>query len=172
VDIEFHPSFLAKKEPKDGIMQMKIGFHFINFFWLMLPLLAWNIILGPRIVDPRIISDDRSPRGLLLSENVSRILVFVFPVLLPLQLVNPSRIAGLVIYIFGTLIYFTSWLPFVYTPHSKWSNSSIGLLAPRLTPLLVFLGIAMLGRSWIYLLIAATFTALHIWHGLQNLKIT
>ncbi|PKO02665.1 MAG: hypothetical protein CVU43_06785 [Chloroflexi bacterium HGW-Chloroflexi-5] len=148
---------------------MKFDIRLLNCLWLMLPLLVWNIILGPRIMDARITSDLNSPKWLLISENVVRIFVFVLPLLLPLQLKDITSKAGLWIYIIGTLIYFASWLPFLFAPQSAWSNSPAGLLAPRLTPFLTFLGVALIGHSWTYGVIAALFIFLHTWHGIQNL---
>jgi hypothetical protein len=101
---------------------------------------------------------------------VVRIFVFVLPLLLPLQQKDITSKAGLWIYIIGTLIYFASWLPFLFAPQSAWSNSTPGLLAPRLTPFLPFLGVALIGHSWPYGVIAALFIFLHTWHGVQNLQ--
>ncbi|PKO01042.1 MAG: hypothetical protein CVU42_00945 [Chloroflexi bacterium HGW-Chloroflexi-4] len=148
---------------------MKFDIRILNCLWLIIPLLVWNIILGPRIVDARITSDLNSPKWLLISENIVRIFVFVLPLLLPMQLKDASSKAGLWIYIIGTLIYFASWLPILLAPQSKWSNSIAGLLAPRLTPFLSFLGLAFIGLSWQYALFAAAFILLHTWHGVQNL---
>jgi hypothetical protein len=69
----------------------------------------------------------------------------------------------------GTLVYFATWLPLLSAPASAWSNSTPGLLAVRLTPYLSFLGIAILGYSWVYGVIAAVFILLHTWHRIQNL---
>ena len=152
---------------------MKLELTLANCFWLILPLLAWNLILGPRIREPRITSDAHSPKWLLLAENIARVLVFALPLLMPLP--RPAGWqsallqAGLVVYVLGTLIYFGSWLPLLWAPVSAWSNSPAGLLAPRLTPYLSFLGIALLGSSWLYGVIAAVFICLHTWHGVQNL---
>jgi hypothetical protein len=152
---------------------MKFELHLRNCLWLILPLLAWNIILGPRITDPRVTSDAHSPKWLLIAENVARILVFALPVLIPLpgwadfQSALPR--AGLAVYMLGTLVYFASWLPLLVAPTSPWSNRAAGLLAPRLTPYLSFLGIALLGNSWPYGIIAAVFICFHTWHGIQNL---
>lgn len=148
---------------------MHVRLAWLNCILLILPLLAWNIILGPKIVDPRITSDSHSPRWLLIAETVTRILVFAFPVLLPLQLKDAWNKAGLAVYIIGTLIYFASWLPLIYALASAWSNSPVGLLAPRLTPFLPFLGIALMGEAWPYGVIAAVFILFHTWHGVQNL---
>jgi len=149
---------------------MKIDIRLINCLWLILPILVWNIILGPRITDERITSDSFSPKWLLIAENSIRIFVFMLPLLMPLQLKDITSKTGLWIYILGTLIYFASWLPFLFAPHSAWCNSPAGLLAPRLTPFLAFLGIAIIGHSWPYGVIAALLIFFHTWHGVQNLQ--
>ncbi len=148
---------------------MQIKLTWLNGFWLMLPLLIWNLIYAPKITDPRITSDAHSPAWLLTAENITRVAVFILPLLLPLQLKEPLSKAGLTVYIVGTLIYFASWLPLLYAPGSAWSNNIAGLLAPRLTPLLPFLGIALTGQSWQYGILATAFVLFHTWHGVQNL---
>ncbi len=148
-------------------MQFKLAWF--NCLWLMLPLLAWNLVLGPKITDPRITSDSRSPAWLLIAENITRMVVFMLPLLIPLQVREFLSKVGLTIYIAGTLVYFASWLLLLFAPSSAWSNSVLGLLAPRLTPFLPFLGIALIGRSWLYSVLGAGFVLLHTWHGIQNL---
>ena len=144
-------------------------FYLLNCFWLILPLVAWNLVLGPRIIDPRVTSDAHSQKWLLIAENSMRVLVFGLPLLLPLQWQEPWPKAGLVVYLIGTLVYFASWLPLFLTPRLGWSDRPAGLLAPRLTPLLSFLGIALIGQSWPYGIVSAAFIGLHTWHGIQNL---
>lgn len=151
-------------------MTVQLTLTWLNCFLLMVPLLAWNLVLGPRITDPRVTSDANSPGWLLAAEHVTRILVFALPLLLPLQVKDVWGKAGLIVYIFGTLVYFASWLPLMMSPGSIWSNSGIGLLAPRLTPFLSFLGIAVISSVWIYGLISAVFIFFHTWHGIQNLQ--
>ncbi len=152
---------------------MKMELSLLNCFWLILPLLALNLILGSRITDPRVTSDAQSPKWLLIAENIARILVFALPLLIPLprgllwQSILPR--AGLAVYLVGTLVYFASWLPLLLAQPSAWSNTPAGLLAPRLTPFLSFLGVALLGGSWLYGGIAAIFIVFHTWHGIQNL---
>ena len=148
---------------------MKLELRLLNCFWLILPLLACNMLLGARITDARVTSDADSPKWLLIAENLSRILVFAFPLLLPLQFTAAWSKAGFGIYIIGTLVYFTTWLALIFAPHSDWTNSPAGLLAPRLTPFLSFLGIALIGQAWPYGLVAAVFILIHTWHGIQNL---
>lgn len=151
---------------------MKIELRLLNCLLLILPLLVWNLVLGSRLTDARITSDAHSSKGLLIAENLTRIVLFVFPLLMPI----PGRAewqssllrAGLAVYFLGTLVYFASWLPLIFGPHSAWSNSVTGLLAPRLTPFLSFLGIAIIGGAWPYGVLSAVFTFIHIWHGIKN----
>ncbi len=148
---------------------MKIELRWLNCFWLLLPLLIWNMALASKITLEQVTSDAHSPSWLLIAENITRIIVFAFPLLLPLQVKDRLSKTGLVIYLVGTLIYFASWLPLILVPDSTWSQSAIGLLAPRLTPFLSFLGIALIGHSSFYGLISGVFIFLHTWHGIQNL---
>jgi hypothetical protein len=149
---------------------LKIKIQWLNCLWLLVPLLAWNIILAPKITMEQVISDAHSPIWLLTAENITRVIVFAFPLLLPLRIQNRMSKTGLVIYLAGTLIYFASWIPIIWAPDSVWSQSAVGLLAPRLTPLLSFLGIALVGHSIPYAVVSVTFIALHTLHGIQNLN--
>ncbi len=110
-----------------------------------------------------------SPKWLLVAESIARVLVFIFPLLLLIQLKDAWNKAGLAVYCLGILIYFGSWLPLLLAPDSAWSQSAAGLLAPRLTPFLPFLGIALVCNSWPYGVISAVFIFFHTWHGIQNL---
>ncbi len=148
---------------------MKLELRWLNCLWLMIPLLTWNIVLAPKITLEQINSDAHSSAWLLAAENITRIIVFAFPLLLPLQIQDGFSKTGLAIYLLGTLFYFLSWIPLIWMPNSVWSQSAVGLLAPRLTPFLPFLGIALIGHSVLYGVISALFILLHTLHGIQNL---
>jgi hypothetical protein len=148
---------------------MTFELRWLNCLWLMVPLLAWNIILAPKITLDKVISDANSPTWLLVAENIVRIAVFAFPLLLPLRVQDAVSKTGLSLYLIGALVYFMTWIPLIWMPDSIWSQSAVGLLAPRLTPLLPFLGIALIGHSMPYGILAALFIILHTWHGIQNL---
>ena len=148
---------------------MKFELRLLNCFWLMIPLLLWNILLGPRITIEEVVSDAHSPQWLLILENLTRIAVFTLPLFIPLTLDNLLSKVGLVVYIIGTVVYFASWLPLLLSPDLAWGMSVVGLLTPRLTPLLSFLGIALIGGNWMYGGLSIVFIFLHTWHGIQNL---
>jgi len=104
-----------------------------------------------------------------MAENITRLMVFAMPLFLPLDFKGGWNKTGLAVYGLGVLIYFTSWLPLLLVPASAWSQSAAGLLAPRLTPLLSFVGIALVCNAWPYGVISAVFIFFHTWHGIQNL---
>jgi len=147
---------------------MKLELTWTNGFWLMLPILAWNIVFGPKITQEAITSDAHSPAWLLGAENIFRLATFILPLLLRMDFSGRLGKIGLIVYIAGTLVYFASWLPLVYAPQSAWSQSAAGLLAPRLTPLIALLGVALIARAWPYGLLATIFIFFHTWHGIQN----
>ncbi len=149
---------------------MRIELLWLNCLWLLLPLLIWNVAVTTRITIKEVISDSYSPGWLLMAENLTRILVFAFPILVPLQVTDHRSRIGLVLYLGGTLIYFATWIQFLLAPDAERSHSTMGLLAPRLTPILPFLGIALIGCSVPYAFISALFVTLHTWHGVQNLR--
>jgi hypothetical protein len=148
---------------------MKFELRWLSCLWLMVPLLVWNIVLAPKVTLEKVISDANSPPWLLAAENITRIIVFAFPLVLPLRIQDAVSKTGLVIFVIGTIIYFVTWIPLIWMPDSIWSQSAVGLLAPRLTPLLPFLGIALIGHSAPYAVFSALFISLHTWHGIQNL---
>src|SRR5512133_1062378 len=118
---------------------MKLALTWFNCFWLILPLLVWNIVFGAKITQEQITSDAHSPAWLLGAENVFRLATFILPLFLSLpgkaEWNSALPKVGLAVYIVGTLVYFSSWIPLMITPQSAWSQSTPGLFAPRLTPL-------------------------------------
>lgn len=149
---------------------MKLEIQLLNCMWLMLPLLVWNIFLGPKLVDPRLTSDANTAAWQLYAENGVRILVFALPLFIPLQLQDMMSKIGFIVYIIGMLVYSASWLPLMLAPQSTWSQSAAGALAPFITPLFVFGGIALIGHSLLYGVISTLFIILHTGHGIQNLS--
>lgn len=152
---------------------MKLELTWLNCFWLLLPILAWNIIFGPKITQEQITSDAHSPAWLLGAENVFRLVTFILPLFLSLPSGAEWHSAlpkiGLTVYAIGVLVYFVSWIPLMVAPQSAWSQNLPSLFAPRLTPLLALLGIALIARSWPYGLVSTVFIFFHTWHGIQNL---
>ena len=154
---------------------MNIKKYLLNCFLLTLPIMAWNMLLTNRLPEafqPDIFWKD-IPAFLTWGENISRALVFMFTLLMPLRMVTPRQKGGLFLYIAGTLIYFASWLVLIYLPDSAWSNSIFGFMAPAYTPLFWLLGIGLIGdsfyfnwpyRRWYFMLVSIVFLSFHNYH--------
>ena len=145
---------------------------------LLLPAVAWNIALGkhlPPAYQPNEFKRD-IPVLLVLPENGFRVVVFMLPFLMPLDMTAPGAVQGLGLFCAGTLVYFASWLALILHPKSGWSRSRWGFAAPAYTPVLWLVGIALLGdhlfwgtfyRWWMYLIPCAAFLMAHITHTMR-----
>jgi hypothetical protein len=140
----------------------------LNCFWLLIPILLWNLIFTPRLQQEGYRSDTGISRGILILEHALRIFVFVFPLFLPFQIADVASKIGLVLYVVGILVYCGSWIPVLYRPDARWSRSAAGLLAPYYTPLPFLAGIGLIGHSWIYVVFSGLFIAIHVWHGVRS----
>jgi hypothetical protein len=149
---------------------MNLSLTWLNCFWLSLPLLAWNLLLGSKLTQEQIASAAHSPAWLLGAENVFRLATFSLPLFLRLQLDSNLGKIGLAVYLLGRLVYFASWILLIWAPQAAWSQSLPGLFAPRLTPLIWLIGVALSANSWLYALLATLFIFFHTWHGINNLE--
>jgi hypothetical protein len=148
-----------------------LKFRRLNAFWLLAPVLVWNIVMGPRLAHPGFGFDNQAAPWLLISENILRLPVMALPILLPLGRKTGREKIGLGVYLVGLLLYLAGWIPLISAPSSAWSNSLAGFLAPAYTPLLWLLGIGLVGGWWPYLLLAAAFVAVHLAHWIEVFQI-
>jgi hypothetical protein len=145
---------------------MKLGI--LNCFWLLVPILVWNVLFTPKLTQEGFKSDEKVPRWILIAEGVLRIVVFAFSIFLSLQWADRLSRAGIAVYVVGTLVYCGSWLPVIYLPEARWSTSALGALAPYFTPLVFFVGIGLIGHSWAYVLMSVLLIVFHTWHGIWS----
>ena len=147
----------------------------LNCFLWTLPIMAWNIALTnklPKDFQPDIFWKD-IPALLTYAENISRTLIFMLTLLMPLSISTFKQKRGLILYVGGTILYFISWLVLIYFPDSRWSSNVFGFMAPAYTPLLWLMGIEMIGNSfyfnlpyrrWFFILTAIIFLMFHNFH--------
>ncbi len=150
--------------------------YLLNCFILLIPILAWNLVFTKYLPKAYSLESHGKTESL---EKAFRFSAFVLPLIMPLSLVTNTQKTGLIIYIIGSLIYFASWLPQMYRPDSIWSKGVIGFLTPSYTPIIWFLGIALIGNdsfigipyfSIIYLGIALLFVSFHSVHTYHVFK--
>ncbi|WP_373551171.1 hypothetical protein [Haliscomenobacter sp.] len=149
--------------------------YFFNCFLLTIPVLLWDYAFTDRL--PQVFQAENFSKGIpsfiINIENGSRLLMFIFISLIPIEMLKPIQKKGLVLYVIGTLLYFASWLMLMYFPNSTWSKSALGLLSPAYTPLFWLVGIGLIGdslyfnipyRRWWYFFIVIVFLIFHNWH--------
>jgi hypothetical protein len=149
--------------------------YFFNCFLLTIPVLLWDYIFTdklPKAFQPEIFWKD-IPSFITYGENISRLMMFIFISFMPLTVVTSKQRWGMLLYVAGTLLYFTAWVILIYFPNTIWSNSVPGLLAPAYTPLFWLIGIGLIGdalyfnipfKRWLYFLVVITFLIFHNWH--------
>lgn len=149
--------------------------YFLNCFILTIPILVWNILLTdklPKTIKPEILIQNID-LFIIYAENIIRIVVFTMMVFMPLQISKAIQKQGLILFLFGTLVYFASWLLLIYYPDSLWSKSTFGVLSPAYTPLLWLIGIGLIGDSfyfnlpykrWVFISLSILFLVFHNIH--------
>ena len=150
--------------------------YLVNCMLLLMPIMAWNLILTNKL--PRVYSaeifEKNIPAFIVNGENISRLIIFSLPLLMPLRIETQSQKLDLWLYSAGTIIYFVLWLAQMYFPQSAWSMSAFGFLAPAYTPLIWLTGIGLIGsalyfpspyRSWMYIIASFIFIGFHLSHA-------
>ncbi|MCA9704654.1 MAG: hypothetical protein KDK70_02255 [Myxococcales bacterium] len=130
-----------------------------NGLWPLLPILAWNAVLAPRL-PPGFSDDGVVPTAVLVVEALGRAFVFIGPAFLVLGLRGRWRRRGLALLLLGTLIYFASWLPPLLDPTPSW-----WWLGPYVLPGVWLVGLGAMGCSPPYVVGALTFVVAHATHG-------
>jgi hypothetical protein len=149
--------------------------YLFNCFLLTIPILLWNILLSnklPKQFQPDIYWKD-IPAFLTYGENISRIVVFMLTIFMPLGFSTITQKRGVFLYIVGTIVYFASWIALIYFPNAEWSYTALGFMAPAYTPLLWLFGIGLIGNSfyfnlpykrWSFFLSSIIFLMFHNFH--------
>lgn len=147
---------------------------FTNGFLPLLPILLLNIVLGKKLPPPYSTDqfDDPVPGWLLRVENVFRLCVFMFPLLIRLDLSTPLHKTGCALYLFGCLVYFGSWLLLIAKPEVR--RNLLLFTAPAWTPAIWLLGLSLMMEQFLigtlpfssisYLIPVSLFLAAHIAH--------
>jgi hypothetical protein len=160
---------------KENLYMSLIKAILTNGYITLIPIFAWNIIFVsklPPTYDPKSFNNN-IPSFLLIGENLFRTIIFVLPLLFKTNIATTQGKRGLIIYVIGTFLYFTSWLLQMYAPNSLLSKSVFGFAAPAYTPIIWLIGISLLADSyyfnftyskWHYILPCIVFSIFHIAH--------
>lgn len=150
--------------------------YLLNCFLLILPALAVNLAWAGRLPPMwrfGVFWRDIPP-VIAYVENITRLVVNVLPVFMPLRVAAKGQRTGLVVYVLGMLLYVSAWVLLVYFPENAWSTSLVGSTAAAWTTLIWLVGIGLIGdslflpipyRRWWYVLASVIFAVFHTWHA-------
>ncbi|MHA2249457.1 MAG: hypothetical protein ACXAD7_03795 [Candidatus Kariarchaeaceae archaeon] len=153
-----------------------ISWNLSNGLILLVPIIIWNIQLTSKLRLNRYFQEN-APQLILIIENFFRGIVFIGPLFLTIKISeNANFNIGLLLYITGTLMYFTSWIVIIKLDSQsiielKSIVRYIVLFAPAYTPLLIFIGIAFMCSFVWYVLPVVIFLILHLVEYIINLKV-
>lgn len=152
--------------------------YLFNCFLLTIPILTWNILLTDQLAKTNksdLLLQSISPI-IVYGENIVRIVVFTMLAFMPIKITKTIQKKGLLLFLFGTVIYFCSWLVLIYYPESSWSKSPLGVLSPAYTPVLWLIGIGLMGdrlyfnlpyKRWVFISLVIVFLIFHNIHTYQ-----
>jgi len=145
-----------------------------NGYIPLIPILLWNLVLTSKLPSPYNTDDfDKNiSKIVILLEQGFRLIIFLFPLVIRLEIQTGIGTAGLILYIVGSLTYYISWLLLILMPKKVCKNALL-FVAPAFTPLLWLTGIVMMSDSFyfnifysklFYLGPVILFTILHTYH--------
>lgn len=144
--------------------------YLVNGLWLILPIIIWNGVMTGRLKHPVITEDSGTPRWAWISEHGLRILVFILPLFYRIDVSSDHGRAGLALYVLGTALYFSSWLPFLTPRVTAWNRSLPGVVAPYLLPFFIFTGMSLVFDSPFYFIVSLLFTVVHVAVGIRKYR--
>lgn len=151
--------------------------YLFTCFWLAVPVLLFDALFTERLPPAfQMESFWRDiPAVIAIPENVFRIGLFGFMLLMPIELGTRRARIGLAVYLAGMAAYLGAWLMLICAPQSGWSASLAGSMAPAYTPAIWLAGIGMVGtrlsirripfHPWGYAACAASFLICHNAHS-------
>ncbi len=125
---------------------------FSNGYILFIPILLWNVFL-PKYLPPayEIKSFNTNiPKLISIGELLGRLCVFGLPLFMKLNFSTPSGKMGIMLFLIGVLIYFSSWIVLIIFPDSMWSRSFLGFTAPAYTVIIWLVGFSLIADSFYF----------------------
>ena len=142
-----------------------------NCFLFFIPILIFNIIFFKKL--PSFYLKNMS-HPIIIAETITRIITIVFSMIMAVNTQNKTGKIGLIIYIIGIIIYFSSYFIEIYFSNSLFSKNIIFILSPYWTSVIWLIGIGLVGNRLfinipyhftVYLILSVIFTTIHTIHG-------
>jgi len=142
-----------------------------NCFLFFIPILIFNIIFFKKL--PSFYLKNIS-HPIIIAETITRIITIVFSMIMAVNTQNKTGKIGLIIYIIGIIIYFSSYFIEIYFSNSLFSKNIIFILSPYWTSVIWLIGIGLVGNRLfinipyhfaVYLIFSIIFATIHTIHG-------
>jgi len=142
-----------------------------NCFLLFIPILIFNILFFKKLPSNYL---KNISHPIIIMETIARIITIVFSIIMAMNIHNRTGKTGLIIYIIGIIIYFTSYFIEIYFSNTLFGRNIILILAPYWTSIIWLMGIGLLGNRLfvnipyhftVYLILSITFATIHTIHG-------
>jgi len=151
---------------------INIIFKYINnCFLFFVPILIFNILFFKKL-PTHYLKNISHP--IITAETITRIITIVFSTIMAINIQNKIEKTGIIIYIIGIIIYFTSYFIEIYAPDTLFGKKIIFILAPYWTSIIWLIGIGLVGNNLfinipyhftVYLILSAVFATIHTIHG-------
>jgi len=142
-----------------------------NCFLFFIPILLFNILFFKKL-PPHYLKNISHP--IIIMETITRIIVIAFSMIMVMNIQNKMEKIGLIIYVIGIIIYFTSYFIEIYAVNTLFGRNIIFILSPYWTSIIWLIGIGLVGNRLfinipyhfsVYLILSVIFTTIHTIHG-------
>lgn len=141
---------------------------FLNCFWFLVPPLLWNLLFRTKL--PMGHFDDAASKCLLVAENIFRLSAMIYPFFFKINPQLEYFKMGVFLYGLGMAMYLASWAYLMFFPDASLSQSALMRFAPAYTPLIWFMGIALISGSQLFPILIIGFISLHVGEYLYRYK--
>jgi len=149
----------------------KIRKYLLNCFWLILPVIIFNII-AVKFLPQYYLVDIEHP--IVIIETILRIFTVLLPFVMVMDFSSKASKIGIIIYLAGFFIYACSYFIAINHSHTFFGSNIIVVLAPYWTSIIWLIGIGLIGTKLfinlryhysLYFFISIAFVIVHCYHG-------
>jgi len=142
-----------------------------NCFLLFIPILVFNILFFKKLPSHYL---RNISHPIIIMETITRTITIAFSIIMAINIQNKTGKIGLMIFIIGTIIYFTSYFIEIYASNTFFGKKIIFILAPYWTSVIWLIGIGLVGNKLfvnipyhftVYLVLSIIFATIHTIHG-------
>jgi hypothetical protein len=119
----------------------------------LIPVFIWNILFRSYLPEKYSFSEFKYdiPSFFRWTELISGMAIIILSFSLQLKIKNRIQKIGLILYFTGLILYLLAWRPIILYPNSDWSSSLFGFVSISFTPIVLLLGIGLIGKKLLFI---------------------